>query len=112
MPLALNMVVGYQPTALHHAGGGEHQRPGDSTLAAKHKDKRDPKDWKGFKFAVPFDYSMHIIFCAIISPSTVLDTDVDVQIRAVPHRKWSPICAPDNIDGFLGPDPMNPARGL
>ena len=29
------------------------------TLAMKHKDKRDPKQWKGFKFAVPFDYSMH-----------------------------------------------------
>ena len=29
------------------------------TLAIKHKDKRDPKSWKGFKFAVPFDYSMH-----------------------------------------------------
>jgi len=25
----------------------------------KHKDRRDPKEWKGFKFAVPFDYSMH-----------------------------------------------------
>ena len=29
------------------------------TLHVKHKDKRDPKDWKGFKFAVPFEYSMH-----------------------------------------------------
>jgi hypothetical protein len=28
------------------------------TLAIKHKDKRDPKQWKGFKFAVPFDYSI------------------------------------------------------
>ena len=29
------------------------------TLHKKHKDKRDPKMWKGMKFAVPFDYSMH-----------------------------------------------------
>ena len=28
-------------------------------LHVKHKDKRDPKQWKGFKFGVPFDYSMH-----------------------------------------------------
>ena len=30
-----------------------------SRCAIKHKDKRDPKQWKGFKFAVPFEYSMH-----------------------------------------------------
>lgn len=29
------------------------------TLHNKHKDKQDPKLWKGFKFAVPFEYSMH-----------------------------------------------------
>ena len=28
-------------------------------LAMKHKDNRDPKNWKGFKFAIPFDYSNH-----------------------------------------------------
>ena len=27
------------------------------TLAMKHKDNRDPKNWKGFKFAVPFEFS-------------------------------------------------------
>src|SRR6202030_569341 len=29
------------------------------TLSIKHKDKRDRRDWKGMKFAIPFDYSMH-----------------------------------------------------
>ncbi len=29
------------------------------TLHNKHKDKQDPKKWKGFKFGVPFEYSMH-----------------------------------------------------
>jgi nitrate/nitrite transport system substrate-binding protein len=28
-------------------------------LANKHKGNRDPKNWKGFKFAIPFDYSIH-----------------------------------------------------
>lgn len=28
-------------------------------LANKHRDNQDPKNWKGFKFAVPFEYSMH-----------------------------------------------------
>ena len=25
----------------------------------KHKDNRDPTKWKGMKFGIPFDYSMH-----------------------------------------------------
>ena len=25
----------------------------------KHKDDHDPKEWKSFVFAVPFEYSMH-----------------------------------------------------
>ena len=28
-------------------------------LAMKHKDKQDPRKWKGFTFGVPFEYSMH-----------------------------------------------------
>ena len=37
-------------------------------LALKHKDKRDPQGWKGFKFAVPFEYSMHNFCCGTTWP--------------------------------------------
>jgi len=58
MPLAISLGVGSNPVpwtmpAIENINGQA------ITLAMKHKDKRDPKDWKGFKFAVPFDYSMH-----------------------------------------------------
>src|ERR1700730_5510897 len=58
MPLAITMGLGstsvpYTVPAIENINGQA------ITLAMKHKDKRDPKDWKGFKFAVPFDYSMH-----------------------------------------------------
>src|SRR5262245_16528557 len=58
MPLAITMGVGsksipYTMPAVENINGQA------ITLAIKHKDKRDPKDWKGMKFAVPFDYSMH-----------------------------------------------------
>lgn len=73
----------------------------------KHKDKRDPKDWKGFKFAVPFDYSMHNYLLRYYLAEHGIDPDTDVQIRAVPPPEMVANLRADNIDGFLGPDPMN-----
>jgi nitrate/nitrite transport system substrate-binding protein len=82
-------------------------------LAMKHKDKRDPKSWKGMKFAVPFDYSMHNYLLRYYLAEHGLDPDQDVQIRACRRRKWSQTCAPDNVDGFLAPDQhREPARGV
>ena len=77
------------------------------TLAIKHKDKRDPKSWKGFKFAVPFDYSMHNYLLRYYVAEHGIDPDSDIQIRAVPPPEMVANLRADNIDGFLGPDPMN-----
>ena len=77
------------------------------TLAMKHKDKRDPKDWKGIKFAVPFDYSMHNYLLRYYLAEHGLDPDKDIQIRAVPPPEMVANLRADNIDGFLAPDPMN-----
>src|SRR4051794_17250499 len=77
------------------------------TLAIKHKDKRDPKDWKGMKFAIPFDYSMHNYLLRYYLAEHGIDPDQDVQIRAVPPPEMVANLRADNIDGFLGPDPMN-----
>ena len=70
----------------------------------KHKDKRDPKDWKGFKFAVPFDYSMHNYLLRYYLAEHGLDPDTDVQIRSVPPPEMVANLRADNIDGFLAPD--------
>ena len=77
------------------------------TLAIKHKDKRDPKDWKGMKFAIPFDYSMHNYLLRYYLAEHGLDPDTDVQLRSVPPPEMVANLRADNIDGFLGPDPMN-----
>ena len=58
MPLALTLGAGSNPVpytvpAIENINGQA------ITLSIRHKDRRDPKSWKGFKFAVPFDYSMH-----------------------------------------------------
>jgi nitrate/nitrite transport system substrate-binding protein len=106
MPLALTLGAGSNPIdytmpAVENINGQA------ITLALKHKDKRDPKDWKGFKFAVPFDYSMHNYLLRYYLAENGIDPDVDVQIRAVPPPEMVANLRADNIDGFLGPDPMN-----
>jgi nitrate/nitrite transport system substrate-binding protein len=77
------------------------------TLSLKHKDKRDPKQWKGLKFAVPFDYSMHNYLLRYYVAEAGLDPDTDIQIRSVPPPEMVANLRADNIDGFLGPDPFN-----
>jgi nitrate/nitrite transport system substrate-binding protein len=77
------------------------------TLANKHKDKRDPKQWKGFRFAVPFDYSMHNFLLRYYVAEHGLNPDTDIQIRVVPPPEMVANLRAGNIDGYLGPDPFN-----
>jgi len=58
MPLAITLGVGSRPIP-YTMPAVENINGQAITLAVKQQDKRDPKSWKGFKFAVPFDYSMH-----------------------------------------------------
>ncbi|RDV02099.1 CmpA/NrtA family ABC transporter substrate-binding protein [Undibacter mobilis] len=106
MPLAISMGVGSQPIP-YTMPAVENINGQAITLSIKHKDKRDPKDWKGFKFAVPFDFSMHNYLLRYYLAEHGIDPDKDVQIRAVPPPEMVANLRADNIDGFLGPDPMN-----
>ncbi|PWR18290.1 CmpA/NrtA family ABC transporter substrate-binding protein [Zavarzinia compransoris] len=106
MPLAITMGIGSTPQ--RYAMPAVENINGQAiTLALKHKDRRDPKDWKGFKFAVPFDYSMHNYLLRYYLAEHGLDPDTDVQIRAVPPPEMVANLRAENLDGFLGPDPMN-----
>jgi nitrate/nitrite transport system substrate-binding protein len=58
MPLAMSMGLGSNQVNMNVASI-QNTNGQAITLHVKHKDKRDPKSWKGFKFAVPFEYSMH-----------------------------------------------------
>lgn len=106
MPLAITLGAG--STAIPYTMPAVENINGQAiTLALKHKDKRDPKDWKGFKFAVPFDYSMHNYLLRYYVAEAGLDPDKDIQIRAVPPPEMVANLRADNIDGFLAPDPVN-----
>jgi nitrate/nitrite transport system substrate-binding protein len=106
MPLAITMGAGSTPVP-YTMPAVENINGQAITLSVRHKDRRDPKSWKGFKFAVPFDYSMHNYLLRYYLAEHGIDPDTDVQIRAVPPPEMVANLRADNIDGFLGPDPMN-----
>ncbi|WP_207478909.1 CmpA/NrtA family ABC transporter substrate-binding protein [Arenibaculum pallidiluteum] len=106
MPLAITVGAGSNPIP-YTMPAVENVNGQAITLAMKHKDKRDPKQWKGFRLAVPFDYSMHNYLLRYYLAEAGLDPDADVQIRAVPPPEMVANLRADNIDGFLAPDPVN-----
>jgi len=106
MPLAITLGAGASPVP-YTIPAVENINGQAITLAIKHKDRREPKTWKGFKFAVPFDYSMHNYLLRYYVAEHGLDPDRDIQIRAVPPPEMVANLRADNIDGFLAPDPVN-----
>jgi len=106
MPLAISLGLGTNPIpwaipAIENINGQA------ITLAIKHKERRDPKMWNGFKLGVPFDYSMHNYLLRYYLAENGLDPDKDVQIRAIPPPEMVANLRAENIDGFLAPDPVN-----
>src|SRR6478752_4306571 len=106
MPIAISLGAGSTPIP-YTMPAVENINGQAITLAVKHKDKTDPKSWKGLKFAVPFDYSMHNYLLRYYVAEHGIDPDQDIQIRAVPPPEMVANLRADNIDGFLAPDPVN-----
>jgi nitrate/nitrite transport system substrate-binding protein len=106
MPLAISMGLGSTQVPMNVATI-QNTNGQAITLHVKHKDKRDPKSWKGFKFAVPFEYSMHNFLLRYYLAENGINPDTDVQIRVTPPPEMVANLRAGNIDGFLGPDPFN-----
>jgi nitrate/nitrite transport system substrate-binding protein len=106
MPVALTMTAGL---------GGNRQsirvltilnQNGNSlVLANKHKDNRDPKDWKGFTFAIPFDQSHQALQLRNYLAAHGLDPDKDATYRVVPPTEYVSSLRVGSIDGFFGGEP-------
>ena len=107
MPLAITLGAGTSGAVPWTTPAIENVNGQAITLAMKHRDRRDPRTWKGMKFAVPFDYSMHNYLLRYYLAEHGLDPDTDVQIRSVPPPEMVANLRADNIDGFLAPDPVN-----
>lgn len=106
MPLAISMGAGSNAVPMNVATI-QNTNGQAITLANRHKDRRDPKTWKGLKFAVPFEYSMHNFLLRYYVAEAGLNPDTDIQIRVVPPPEMVANLRAGNIDGYLGPDPFN-----
>lgn len=106
MPIAMSMGLGSNQVPMNVASI-QNTNGQAITLHVKHKDKRDPKSWKGFRFAVPFEYSMHNFLLRYYLAEHGVNPDTDVQIRVTPPPEMVANLRAGNIDGFLGPDPFN-----
>ncbi len=103
MPLAISMGIG--STALPFAVAAIENVNGQAIcLSMKHKDNRDPKNWKGMKLGIPFEYSNHAYLLRYYLAENGIDPDKDVQLRSVPPPEMVANLRADNIDGFLAPD--------
>jgi nitrate/nitrite transport system substrate-binding protein len=106
MPLSITLGAGSQPVpffmpAVENINGQA------ITLHNKHKGVRGPQDMKGFRFCVPFEYSMHNYLLRYYLAEGGLHPDKDVQIRVVPPPEMVANLKADNVDGYLAPDPFN-----
>jgi nitrate/nitrite transport system substrate-binding protein len=106
MPVALTMTTG--------VGGATqsikvlticNQNGNSLVLANKHKDNRDPGNWKGFVFAVPFEQSHQAMQLRNYLASHGLNPDKDVTYRIIPPTEYVSALRVGGIDGFFGGEP-------
>jgi nitrate/nitrite transport system substrate-binding protein len=106
MPLAITLGAGSQPVPFYMPAI-ENVNGQAITLHVKHKGVKSAADMKGFRFCVPFDYSMHNYLLRYYLAEGGLHPDTDVQIRVVPPPEMVANLKAENVDGYLAPDPFN-----
>jgi nitrate/nitrite transport system substrate-binding protein len=77
------------------------------TLHVRHKDRRDPKTWKGFRFGIPHDHSIHAMLLRYYLAEHGLDPDRDVELRVFPPPDSVANMASGNLDGMFFAEPWN-----
>jgi nitrate/nitrite transport system substrate-binding protein len=106
MPLSITLGAG-SPAVPYFMPAVENINGQAITLHIKHKGVQGPQDMKGFRFCVPFDYSMHNYLLRYYLATGGLHPDKDVQIRVVPPPEMVANLKAGNVDGYLAPDPFN-----
>ncbi len=106
MPVALTMSAGIgSPVIPTRILTILNQHGNSLVLAMKHKNNRDPRNWKGFKFAVPFETSHQAMQLRYYLAKAGLNPDKDVSFRVVPPSEYVSNLRTGNVDGFFGGEP-------
>jgi nitrate/nitrite transport system substrate-binding protein len=106
MPLAITLGAGSQPVPFYMPAV-ENINGQAITLHIKHKAVKSAAEMKGFRFCVPFDFSMHNYLLRYFLADGGVHPDKDVQIRVLPPAEMVANLKAGNVDGYLGPDPFN-----
>ncbi len=106
MPLAISLGLGsakqdMKVAAIQNTNGQA------LVMALKHKDNKDPRNWKGMTFAIPFEHSIHNYLLRYFLAEHGLDPDKDVKLRLTTPPDMIANLKAGNIDGFFGPEPFN-----
>jgi nitrate/nitrite transport system substrate-binding protein len=104
LPLTMTLGVG-APATNTYVSSIQNVNGNAITLHVKHKNRRDPKDWKGFKFGIPHEQSMHAMLLRYYLAEHGLDPDRDVELRVFPPPDSVANMASGNLDGMLFAEP-------
>ncbi|MFS3136484.1 CmpA/NrtA family ABC transporter substrate-binding protein [Gluconacetobacter sacchari] len=107
MPLSLSLGLGSHAIQPVRALTMQNINGQALTMALKHWKNRDPRQWKGMTFAIPFEFSMHNLLLRAYLAQYGLDPDRDVSLRVTAPPDMVANLRAGNIDGFLGPEPFN-----
>jgi nitrate/nitrite transport system substrate-binding protein len=106
MPVALTMTAGLGGTTQSIKVLTICNQNGNSlVLANKHKDNRDPRNWKGFVFAIPFEQSHQAMQLRNYLAVNGLDPTQDATYRVIPPTEYASNLRVGSIDGFFGGEP-------
>lgn len=106
LALPLTMTMGINaPSTNTYVASIQNVNGNAITLHVKHKNRRDPKDWKGFKFGIPHEQSMHAMLLRYYLAEHGLDPDRDVEMRVYPPPDSVSNMAAGNLDGMLFAEP-------
>ncbi len=105
MPLAISMGVGSQAVpfvmpAVENINGQA------ITLHVKHKGVKQAKDMKGFKFCVPFDYSMHNFLLRYYLAEVASIPIKKFRSESFRRPRWSRICKQETSTVTWRPTPL------
>ncbi|MFW2176375.1 MULTISPECIES: CmpA/NrtA family ABC transporter substrate-binding protein [unclassified Moraxella] len=106
MPLAISMGVGsaqqeMRVAAIQNVNGQA------LVMSLKHLNNRDPKNWKGMTFAIPFEHSIHNYLLRYFLAEHGINPDTDVKLQLTSPPDMIANLKAGNIDGFFGPEPFN-----
>jgi nitrate/nitrite transport system substrate-binding protein len=104
MPFTMSLGIGSAPIPTYVATV-QNTNGNAITLAMRHKDRREPKDWKGFRFGIPHEHSMHAMLLRYYLAEHGLDPDRDVELRVYPPPDSVANMASGNLDGMLFAEP-------